>query len=107
MKIKITRSDGTIIEAEGTVEECGRLAGAFPPPAIQFQYPFIFRWVEPQVPVYPPPFTSPIYPWTPSPVYPLGPIYIGDPPGTTGFGTIVCNTPNPNGIWNPVVSQDS
>jgi len=72
MKLKITRPDGTIVEAEGTVEECERLAAATHP--VQFQYPIYlqFPYIQPvPLPVYP---TYPSYP---------SPYYVGDPIGVT------------------------
>ena len=62
MKLKITRPDGTIVEAEGTVEECERLAAATHP--VQFQYPIYlqFPYIQPvPLPVYP---MYPSYPYT-------------------------------------------
>lgn len=48
MKIKLTRPDGTIVEAEGTADECARLIGQPVQPAI---------------------------PWAPAPLNPLQPNY--------------------------------
>jgi hypothetical protein len=90
MKLKITRPDGTVIEAEGTVEECERLIGA------PIQNPVY--WLQPirltpvPVPVYP------VYPVYPS--YPYYGPYIGDvipdPPWMTTTwttGTITITEP--------------
>lgn len=71
MKLKITRPDGTVLEAEGTVEECERLAGA-PHPV---QYPIYIHF--PYQPV-----TVPVYPTYPVQPYPY-PYYVGDPIGVT------------------------
>jgi hypothetical protein len=65
MKLKITRPDGTIIEAEGTVEECEKLMGA--PPPVQYHF----------YPSYP----YPVYPWYPPTPYLVEPYMI--PPGIT------------------------
>lgn len=43
MKIKITRPDGTVIEAEGTAEECARMLAA--PPVYFVPTP---TWIAPQ-----------------------------------------------------------
>lgn len=45
MKIKVTRPDGTVIEAEGTAEECARLLPTNPPAFV------------PTIWVYPPAYT--------------------------------------------------
>jgi hypothetical protein len=50
MKIKITRANGNVVEAEGTADECRVLLGDTPPP-IQF------------VPVYPAPTYVPAFPY--------------------------------------------
>jgi hypothetical protein len=73
MKLKITRPDGTLIEAEGTVEECERLMGA--PLPIKY----VFTPIQITVPVYPQPIPitpqypmypiNPVYPWNPEPWY--------------------------------------
>lgn len=83
MKLKITRPDGTIIEAEGTVEECERLLGA----PIPVPYTLTLLKTVP-VPVYP------VYPVT-YPVYPTGPTYPINPEPwitwTTSTGTSSCD----------------
>ena len=43
MKIKITRADGTIVEAEGTAEECERLASGAPA-AAPVPWPSVQPW---------------------------------------------------------------
>lgn len=47
MKIKITKPDGTVVEAEGTAEECARLLAA--PPVF--------------VPYFSPVYPTPLAPW--------------------------------------------
>lgn len=59
MKVKITRPDGTTIEAEGTAEEIERIAGKPAPQLVPFiSYPPIY-YTQPPAPAYPPVF----YPW--------------------------------------------
>jgi hypothetical protein len=98
MKVKITRPDGTVIEAEGTPEECGKLIGGTTPPITSPSlYPF---WLQPIYPWYPSyPITYPVYPsygdvlinpvittptWTT-----LGTtgVVLGDPPSEWATGT--------------------
>lgn len=69
MKIKITRPDGTVIEAEGTADECERIAGGAPPLRVADQPVYIPTplWVDP-LSVPNPPSWSPwpyyVTPWT-------------------------------------------
>lgn len=58
MRIKITRPDGTVIEAEGTAEECERIAA--PPVPVVSPTPFDTRPVVPfVVPSLPHPWDQP------------------------------------------------
>ena len=51
MRIKITKPDGTVIEAEGTAEECAKLMGEAPTP-------YFVPYIAPTyVPWWQPPFT--------------------------------------------------
>jgi len=61
MKAKITRSDGTVIELEGTADEIQKL---IPPPSINIDWS---KWLQPQTP----PLEFHTYPVSPS--YPLYP----------------------------------
>lgn len=65
MKLKITRPDGTIIEAEGTVEECERLLGA--PVPVPYTFTFLKTVPVPVYPIYPYPINpEPWITWTTS-----------------------------------------
>lgn len=55
MKIKITRADGTVIEAEGTAEECERLLAAERSAQMPAFIPYIMPTLTPVAP-YSPPF---------------------------------------------------
>lgn len=71
MKIKLTRPDGTVIEAEGTVEECQEFALALSPaPAPRA---VTVKSAPVQLPL---PMQQPFVPWGPSPwdVYPYTPV---------------------------------
>jgi len=85
MKIKVTRSDGTVIEAEGTVEECERLIG------VPIQNPVY--WLQPirlvPVPSYPV-YQYPVYPSYGDPI--LNPPWI-TPTWTTGTITMDVTEP--------------
>lgn len=84
MKIKITRSDGTTIEAEGTPEECGALLGSSGLAPVQTQ-PVVYPWVMPiTVPVYP------VYP--PNPWYPSYPWYVEPAPSTPWYTITTCES---------------
>lgn len=65
MKIKITRPDGTVIEAEGTADECERIAGGAPPLRVADQPVYI----PVTLPTVPHPYD---WPW-----YPGAPTYVG------------------------------
>ena len=58
MKIRITRPDGTVIEAEGTPEECARMV---PVPAIQFVP--VPQYIPTIWPAYPQPINPTYEPW--------------------------------------------
>lgn len=60
MKVKITKPDGTVIEAEGTAEECERIVGA-PQPAMP-PFPADMLKVYPGTPH---PWESWPWPWQP------------------------------------------
>lgn len=81
MKIKITRSDGTVIEAEGTPEECARL---MPYPAIQY------------VPV--PTYIPTIRMKPPYPGYPWG-TWCTDGLGASSVTHIGTSTRHADGTW--------
>lgn len=71
MKLKLTKADGTVIEAEGTAEELEKIVRACEP---KFQLsPDTFRllpyWIVPNQPQYPS--------YTPD-CYPSGPAYVDD-----------------------------
>lgn len=63
MKLKITKSDGTVIEAEGTVDELQKFAQAVMP------VPFVFAGKVIEVPVWTQPTIVP-NPTYPNPTYP-------------------------------------
>jgi len=85
MKIKITRPDGVVIEAEGTAEECVLLlaspAEPVPPTTYKIVLPYI-PFEPPALPYIPFQYPTPgFYPATPG-FYPATPYpyYFGDPP---------------------------
>lgn len=66
MKVRITKPDGTVIEAEGTAEECALLAGLSPPVAITLTPAYVSPVFVPY-PVYPAPCPPPfVGPWVPT-----------------------------------------
>lgn len=83
MKIKVTRPDGTIIEAEGTVEECERLVSGPPAKSSSEELLEFLKQIKPEtqpdlpfVPYVPVPYYPPVMPWDPSvPSLPWSPEY--------------------------------
>lgn len=92
MKIKITRTDGTVIEAEGTAAECIEFAQMMAPqaaapaeaPPITWPAPGqqVFPWIDPFVPTWIPE-TAPNVPWWPEVIGPYVPPTTY--PGTTPY----------------------
>lgn len=72
MKVKITRTDGTVIEAEGTAQECSEFAQAIAPaalPSLQLSPSFVPVPVQQRQQVFP----WEIFPETPWQVVPYQP----------------------------------
>ena len=83
MKVKITKPDGTVVEAEGTAEECERLVGA---PQVNRESAPVPQFFP--IKTYPVPM-QPVYPGTSWPsdfwVGPVGPMWTGGSSGTDWF----------------------
>lgn len=91
MKLKITRPDGTILDIEGTDEECMKVMQAQGPvhvcPAYTHTCPiYVYPSVYPTYPNYPTiPWLSPHITW------------IQNPNVSTGSGTVITDLPVTNG----------
>lgn len=82
MKVRITKPDGTVVECEGTAEECARLMGPAPVfvPYIAPTYPW---WTE--------------IPWWQSPTYTV--VGYTDAPGTAATQAVIGDPPVTTFSW--------